>query len=174
MADLNDLTQNVNIWDDDKQKSVTVTTDGAKQRLDVEATLVAAGGQPVFSLQPFVPVMPYNSAGQALTTSWTTLLDYSGTEGKLDFIAAATGTSNYKIRLTIDTVEVFDISMADLNAIGLTNAVNVNIWAETALKNFRYRPLHPIDFVDSIKVEAAMTTGTGTMYWLINYRTISV
>jgi len=35
MSDLNDLTQNVNIWNDEKSKSVTVTTDGAKERLDV-------------------------------------------------------------------------------------------------------------------------------------------
>jgi len=36
MSDLNDLTQNVNIWNDEKSKSVTVTTDGAKERLDVQ------------------------------------------------------------------------------------------------------------------------------------------
>jgi hypothetical protein len=60
--------------------------------------------------------------------------------------------------------------MADLNAIGLTNATNVNIWAETALKNFRYRPLEPVDFTDSLKIEAAMTTGTGTIFYLINHR----
>lgn len=35
MADINDLTQNVNIWDESKTKAVTVTTDGSKQRLDV-------------------------------------------------------------------------------------------------------------------------------------------
>jgi len=37
MADLNDRTQNVNIWNDEKTKSVTVTTDGAKERLDVDS-----------------------------------------------------------------------------------------------------------------------------------------
>jgi hypothetical protein len=120
-----------------------------------------------------VPVVAFDSAGTALTTAWTTIVNYSGSAGKLDFIACVTGTSNYKVRLTIDTLEIFDLSMADLNAIGLTNAVNVNIWAENANKNFRYRPLAPMDFTDSLKIEVAMTTGTGTLYWLVNYRTQS-
>jgi hypothetical protein len=169
MADLNDLTTNVNIWNDAKTKAVTVTTDGAKERLDVQALI--EGG--TFSLKPFVPVVAYDSSGTALTTSWTTIVNYTGGEGRLDFISCALGASTYKVRLTVDGTEVFDIAMSDLNILGLTNAVNVNIWAETALKNFRYRPLAPIDFTTSLKIELAMTTGTGTAYWLVNYRTQS-
>jgi len=169
MADLNDLTQNVNIWDDAKSKAVDVITEAGYDRLAVQAQI--EGGS--FSLKPFVPVVTFNATGTSLTTSWTTILNYTGGEGRLDFISVSTGTSNYKVRLTIDGSEIFDIEMDDLNALGLTNAVNVNIWAETALKNFRYRPLAPTDFTSSLKVELAMTTGTGTAYWLINYRTQS-
>ena len=169
MADLNDQTQNVNIWDDAKTKSVTVTTDGSHERLDVDARIAGA----TFSLNPFTPVISFDSAGTALTTSWTTVVDYSGGQGSLDFIAVSLGTSNYKVRLTIDGTEIFDIAMSDLNTIGLVNAVNVNIWAETALKNFRYRPLTPVDFTTSLKIELAMTTGSATAYWLINYRVIA-
>ena len=165
MADQNDLTRNVNIANDDNSKLVTVTTDGLKERLDV-----SLGDQLSFQLQAFTPVVVFDSAGLSITTSWSTLLDYSASGGKLDFIACSVGSSNYKVRLTIDGVEIFDIAMSDLNAIGLTNAVNVNIWAETALKNFRYRPLISVDFNTSLKVEAAMTTGTGTLFYLINYR----
>lgn len=45
MADLNDLTQNVNIWDDAKSKAVTITTDGSKERLDVDASVSVASSR---------------------------------------------------------------------------------------------------------------------------------
>lgn len=168
MADLNDLTTNVNIWDDAKTKSVSVITDGSDERLAVDAKLSESGL--TFQLSAYTPVVTFDSAGTALTTAWTTLLNVTGTAGKLDFIASFVNTSNYKIRLTVDASVIFTISMGDLNAIGLTNAVNVNIWAENANKNFRYRPLDTIDFTDSLKIEAAMTTGSDTIYWLINHR----
>jgi len=168
MADQNDLTTNVNIANDGNTKLVTVTTDGSKERLDVDATI--SGG--AFQIQPFTPVVDFDSAGVALTTSWTTLVTKTG-EGKLDFIACSAGSSNYKIRLTVDSSIIFDIAMSDLNAIGLTNAVNVNIWAETALKNFRYRPFNSVDYTTDLKVEAAMTSGTGTLYYLITHRVLA-
>ena len=164
MADLTNRQTETNIFGPGN-KQITSTTDASKERLDV-----ALGDALSFQLQAFTPVVVYDSTGVALTTAWSTLVDYSTTGGKLDFIATSTGTSNYKVRLTIDGVETFDIAMSDLNAIGLTNAVNVNIWAETALKNFRYHPLISVDFNTSLKVEAAMTSGTGTLFYLINYR----
>ena len=166
MADIQDYTQNTSIYDESANAPVTTTVEGSKRRLDVSI----GDGDTTFQLQPFTPVVTFDSTGTALTTSWTTIVNYTGGDGKLDFIAVATGTSNYKVRLTIDGTEIFDIAMADLNAIGLTNAVNVNIWAETALKNFRYRPLISVDFTTSLKIELAMTIGTGTAYWLVNYR----
>ena len=42
MADINDPTQNVTIWNDAKGKNVTVTTDGSKERLDVSAAFTPA------------------------------------------------------------------------------------------------------------------------------------
>lgn len=172
MADIND--QNVDISlhsaSDNTQKiEMYYDSDLGGYRVPVQALI--DGG--TFSLQPFTPVITYDSTGTALTTSWTTIVNYSGTSGSLDFIAVSLGTSNYKVRLTVDGSEVYDIAMSDLNTIGLVNAVNVNIWAETALKNFRYRPLTPVDFTTSLKIEIAMTTGTGTAYWLVNYRVLS-
>lgn len=51
MGDLNDQTQNVNIWNDEKSKSVTVTTDNGKERLDVSpgATDETTGNQIIIS-----------------------------------------------------------------------------------------------------------------------------
>ena len=169
MPDINNPTDNVTIFGGDNPalaKAITSETDGLKERLHVQALI--DGG--TFSLLPFVPVVKFDSTGVALTTAWTTLEEVTTTLGKLDFIACSTITSNYKVRLTVDGVEIFDIAMADLNSIGLSNAVNVDIWAETALKNFRYRPQAPVDFTTGFKVEAAMTTGTGTLKYMINHR----
>ena len=166
MADITDLTQNISIHDDTDDVAVTTTTDGSKRRLDVQALI--DGG--TFSLSPFVPKTSYDATGVAITTTWTTLKEITTTQGKLDFIATSTGTSNYKIRLTVDGTECFDVSMAALGSIGLSNAVNVDIWAETALKNFRYRPQAPVDFTTGYKIEAAMTTGTGTVKYMILHR----
>ena len=48
MADINDLTRNVNIWNDEKSKSVTVTTNGSKEALDVN--IAGDDGTPVNGL----------------------------------------------------------------------------------------------------------------------------
>lgn len=149
-------------------KIVSVITDGSEERLAVDAKL--ATSDLTFQLAANTPQLDFDSAGLAITTAWSTLVEVTGTAGKLDMIACVLGSSNYRVRLTVDSTEIFDLSMSDLNAIGLTNAVNVEIWAETALKNFRYRPNVPVDFTDNMKIEVAMTTGTGTLYYLINYR----
>jgi hypothetical protein len=165
MSDDVNVTSNSTIWDETGAKAVTVTTDGAKERLDV-----SLGSDLEFQLQAFTPVVDFDATGTALTTSWTTLVDVTSTAGKMDFIASAAGSSNYKIRLTVDGTIDFDISMSDLANIGLSNATNVEMWAETANKNFRYHPNQPLDFTTSMKVEAAMTTGTGTLYWMVIHR----
>lgn len=166
MADINDLTQNVNIWNDDKSKSVTVTTDGAKERLDVQALI--EGG--TFQLQAYAPVTNFNSTGVTLNTStWTTLLTVSAA-GKLDFIACAGRTSSYRVRLTVEGNVCFDISMSDLNLLGLSNAANVALWTETANKNFRYHPKTPVDFATSVLVEAKAVAFTPILRYLIAHR----
>ena len=172
MADIVNPTSNVTLFGGDNpalSTAITSTSDGVKERLDVQALI--DGG--TFSLQPFVPNVVFDAVGYSLTTAWYAIVDITGFAGRLDFISCVVGNSLYKVRLTVDGSVIFDISMAELNKLGLTNAVNVNIWAETALKNFRYRPLTPVDFTDSLKVEVAMTTGSNTLYWLVNYRTQS-
>jgi len=171
MADQNDLTTNVNIANDDNSKLVDVITDlNSKERLAVDAFLT--GGN--FQLSPFVPVLEFDSTGISLNTStWTTLLNHTSETGKLDFIACVGGSSSYRVRLTVDGTEVFDISMADLNSIGLANATNVPIWAETANKNFRYNPTEGVDYTDSLLIEAMATTASPTLKYLISHREIA-
>ncbi len=168
MADPNDLNLNVSFHSatDDSEQIEMVLDDGTF-KVPVLATIL--GG--TFQLQPYVPKVDFDSTGVALNTStWTEILNVTSTLGKLDFIAMVGTSSNYRVRLTVDGTEVLDISMADLNAIGLSNAINVSIWAETANKNFRYHPKAPVDFTDSLKIEAMAVTGTPTVTHLITYR----
>lgn len=145
-------------------KPGTLTDDN---KINVEANIT--GG--TFQLRPYVPYTSFNSSGVSInSTEWTNLLSITGTPGKIGFIACAASTSNYRVRLTIDTLVVFNLAMSDLNFIGLSNAVNVAIWAETALKNFRYHPRTEADFTDSVSVDAMTTTGTDTLTYLISYR----
>jgi len=168
VADLNDLTQNVNIWNDDKSKSVTVTTSGAKELLDV---LSVIDPDSAFNLQAFNPLSDYDTTGVVTNiTTWDTLVDVTSTRGRLSFIAMVSGTSNYEIRITIDAVVFITISMADLSTLGLSNATNVEMWVETAGKNFRYSPKEPVDFTDSMKVEVRSTSATPTVRHMVLYK----
>jgi len=169
MGDSTDETIDVAIWNEARTKTVTTTTDGATERLDVDATIV--GGS--FQLQEFVPVVVIDPTGVSLSTgAWNTLLNVTSTQGKLDFIGCAGGSSNYRVRVTMDSLLIFNVSMADLNSIGLSNDVNVPMRAETALKNFRYRPLEGVDFTTSILIEAQATSATPTLTSLISYRKV--
>jgi len=150
---------------------ITAASVTSTHRLQVTAQLEAGGTNPVFTLQPFVPVVNYDSSGTSIdSATFTSFLSVTGTEGKLDFIACAGLTSNYRIRVTIDGTQIYDIAMSDLNAIGLANATNVELWAETANKNFRYRPNIPVDFTTSLLVEGKATGATLTLYYLIAHR----
>lgn len=169
MADLNDEIPNVNLYDA-AGNPIHVEDISGDKYLGVKAIL---DQDTSFQLQPFVPKVHFNSTPASLATSpsWTTLLSVSGVRGKLSHIAIAGSTSTYRVRLTVDTVEVFSIAMSDLSAIGLSNAVNVVMWAETADKNFRYTPREAVDFTDSFLVEAQLVSGSPTVTRLITYRT---
>jgi hypothetical protein len=165
MADLSDRTDNVSIGNDANTKIVTVSTDGAKERLDVAATIEGS-----FQLEAFTPVINFSSAATALATSptWTSLLSVTDA-GKLDFIAIAGSLSGYRVRLTVDAVVIFNLAMSDLSAIGLDSS-NAIVWAEVAAKNFRYRPNEGVDFETSFLVEAQLISGSPTVSWLVQHR----
>ena len=171
MADLNDLTQNVNIWNDDKSKAVTVTTDGAKERLDVDANVT--GG---VTIQAFTPLVDFSVANTALNTSTDTSLfsDAGPNAGKIDFINIDGSNSNYEVVLKVDGVEIFRLSPTTVGTtLGMTGNTGLQtpFWTETANKNFRYHPNQPADFTDSWEILAkATTTPTPTVNWLTTHR----
>lgn len=166
MSDGLELTNNNTIYSEDGSKAVTVTTDGIRERLDV-----SLGSALSFQLQAFTPLTAVDSTGVSLSTgAWTTLLNVTATKGKLNFIACSGSTSSYRVRVTVDGVESYNVSMDDLNSIGLANATNVEIWAETANKNFRYHPKTPVDFTSSILIELQATSATPTVTSYVSYR----
>lgn len=137
-------------------------------RLEVGAKI--EGGS--FQLTPFTPIINFVSDDSVSlnTSTWTTLANITSTSGKLDFIAVAGSSSNYRIRVTVDGNEIYDIAMFDLSALNLSNATNVPIWADTADKNFRYHPKQAVDFTDSLLIEAMATSATPTVNYIITHR----
>ena len=100
MADLNDLTTNVNIWNDDKSKSVTVTTDGPKERLDVAATIEAAGNFPL--------EVQYNKSFAAVNANeWQEVADYTvptGYQFSVTSFRCYSATAGEEARVIVETI----------------------------------------------------------------------
>jgi len=112
----------------------------------------------------------YDVTGDILNTSTdVVLLAISGFSGVLDFVACVGNNSSYIIAIEIDGTERIRISMPDLGTLGLGNATNVDIWAETANKNFRFRPTN-VGFTTGFRILARATTGTPTVKHLCLYR----
>lgn len=168
MADDDNVTDNVTLWDNDGDREVSIITDGSEERLAVDSLIT--GGN--FQLQPFTPVFDFDTSDTSLNTSTdTSLKNVTSTTGKIDFIAIVGSQSNYEVVLKVDGSEILRITMSILGAdIGLANATNVPLWVETANKNFRYSPKQGVDFTDSFELLAKATSGTPTVNWLVNYR----
>ena len=164
MSDLNDYTQNVNIWNDAKTKSVTVTTDGSKERLDVNAAIDYDESPTKYQLKTHK-----DTTGTVVTTSDTTLFTFTG-QGVIDLVACNSATSsNWGVVIIIDGVERLRLTMAELGSdLGLTDS-NFDIVAQTANKQFRWKPTQ-IGFSTSFTVKAYATTGTQTLPHLILFR----
>ena len=158
MADINDLTQNVNLWNDDKSKSVTVTTDGAKERLDCNidgSSIIVSDSE---SATKYQMRTDFDAVGDILNVSTDVVLhEVTGQSGTLDFVAVTGTNSNFEIAVEVDGTERIRISMTELGAIGLANATNVPFWAEVALKNFRYSPNIPVGYITGFRILALAT-----------------
>ena len=156
------------------------------RRGDLEVRIVGTDGQTEASvtsnnrlqtqayLEPFVAKSDYDTGNNYVSSgTYTSYINVTSTVGKIDFIGVVSNNSNYQVRLTIDGAEVYDISMTDLNTLGLANATNVEIWAESANKRFRHHPHVAMDFTNSFKLEAISTGTTVTTQWIVMYREAS-
>jgi hypothetical protein len=168
MADQNDLTRNATLYDENGNQ-VGVILDGSTYRLsvDAKATIVDNESPTRYQLKTDFDASP----GDTLNTSTDTVLfTYTG-DGVIDFISIAGSNASYEVAVEIDGTERIRISMSELGTtLGLSNATNVDMWVETANKNFRYRP-QQIGFTTGFRVLAKATgTPLPTVYHLIIYR----
>jgi len=169
MADLNDYTQNVNIWNDEKTKSVTVTTDGSKERLDVN---VAGAVSIDYDESPtkYQLKTDFDADGTSVASSPdTTLFTYSGS-GVMDLVSVNCLTSsNWGIDIEIDGTSRLRITMSELGSdLGLTDG-NFDVVSQTANKQFRWHPSQ-IGFTTSFTIKAFATGSTVTLNHLIMFR----
>jgi hypothetical protein len=156
MADLAiDDTIDVNIANDAGTKKVTVTTDGSKERLDVDANV--SGG---ISLSQFAPKWEYSVTTQALTNGVDTSIQLVTAKGHLDFVQIVCKNSSYETIIKIDGLEVLRIEQSDLGTIGLlsSNSTNIPIYAASASKIFAFDPAIPDDFTTSFEILVKATS----------------
>lgn len=168
MADLTDETQNVNIWNDEKTKSVTVTTDGAKQRLDVDASISGS-----ITLSTTTPRWNYSVTSVGLTSGVdTTVFTYTGA-GFIDFVQMIAKNSSYETIIIVDSVEQLRITQSQLGTIGLlsSNSTGIPIYAASASKIFSLLPNQPFAFTTDITIKIKATaTGNNLDGWMITWR----
>ena len=115
MADLNDLTQNVNIWNDAKTKSVTVTTDGSFERLDVSTSDVTDPRKGSFINQP-------------LENGGSSEINVDGSVTPVSFIAEPNTNKNlivYRLLLVMEDASMSWTKFGGLTA--LTNGVDIKV-----------------------------------------------
>ena len=164
MADLNDDTQNVTIYDE-LGNPVKVFLNATGNRLAVDATISGDESPTKYAVR-----MHIDPIGVVVGATDVSLFAFTGAPGLLDFVATSSGNASYEVAVLIDGVEVFRTTMADIGSIGLSNASNVPIWAENANKNYRYNPKSGSGFENSFDVVARATTGTQTLTHMIMYR----
>ena len=165
MSDLNDLTQNISIHDEVSEAAVTTTTVGSKVYLDTATTVVNNESPTKYQLKT-----DYDATGVSVASSPdTTLYTYSGS-GVIDLVAVnCTTSSAWGVDIIIDGTSRLRIAMSDLGSnLGLTNS-DFAVVAETANKQFRWRPTQ-IGFTTSFTIKAYATGSTVTLAYLIMYR----
>jgi len=162
MADITDDTLNTTLYDE-LGNAVTVVL-GTKNQLAVDATISGDESPTKYQLR-----WDIDAVGDSVPSTDTLLFSFSGT-GILDFIATSSGNAGYDISIIIDGSERFRTTMAELGAIGLSNAVNVPVWAETALKNFRINPSEGFGFSTGFDVYAKSTGAARTITHAVMWR----
>jgi len=171
MADDNNVTDNASIWDEPGDRAVTITTDGAKERLDCNmdgSEIIISDSE---SATKYQMKTDFDAVGDLLNVTTDTVLHSVTGTGTLDFVAVTGSNANFEITIEVDGTERIRITMGELAAIGLSNATNVPFWAETANKNFRYSPNIPVGYTTSFRILAkASGTPLPTVKHLTLYR----
>ena len=166
MSDINDDTINSTLYDE-LGNPVNVVNESGIYRLAVTGNVSISGDESPTKYQLRWDIDP---VGDTVTSTDTLLFTFTGI-GICDFVAIAAGNSTYEAIVKVDGIEQFRASMSDLGSVGLTNAVNVPVWAENANKLFRLRPLNGFGFSNSFSVWARATgTSLSNVTHAVMYR----
>jgi len=170
MSDQNDLTTNVTLYDE-AGNPVDIILDGSIYRLACDVTgseIIVSDSE---SATKYQMQTDYDAVGTTLNTSTDEVLFSTTGTGTLDFVAITGSNANFQIAIEVDGTERIRITMAQLSAIGLSNATNVPFWAEVANKNFRYSPNIPVGYTASFRILAKATGAPlATVDHLVMYR----
>jgi len=151
MADQNDRSTDVSIHNEATDVAVTTTTDGAKERLDVDASITGE-----VTISSSVPRWDWDVIKHNLTSGVDFSLFTTGTgvTGFIDFIQVLAKNSSYETALIIDGIEELRISQADLGTMGLlsSNSTGIPLYAASASKIFSVHPNQPFHFSDSFEL----------------------
>ncbi len=171
MADISNPTQNVTLFGGDNPalaKAITSTTDGSKERLDVDsyATIVNNESPTRYQLKT-----DYDATGDLLTSAADVeLFSYTG-DGVIDLICVSNSvSSNYLVAIEIDGTERIRITMNDLGSNLALTSGTTSFWTETANKNFRYHPNSEVGFSTGFRVLARATGANTTVTHFVAYR----
>ena len=117
----------------------------------------------------------YDADGVQTLYGTDTSLVYHEGKGRLDFIAITGSNSNYLVDILVNGTSRLRITMSDLaSEIGLSLSGNVDIWAEVASKNFRYKPT-AVGYGTSfeIKVAATQSNQRPVLTYLVLWRDVT-
>ncbi len=171
MANLaDDPTKNVSIYSDDNTKAVTVTTDGAKERLDVNANI--EGSVTISTTQPR---WDYDNTSTSLTNGVDTSVFSipATTIGFIDFLQIIVNKATFQSILIIDGVEELRIDQSTLSDIGLlsSNSTGIPIYAASAQKIFSVHPNQPFNFQSSFEIQIQATAAqTSLLGYMVTWR----
>jgi hypothetical protein len=162
-------TGDVTLYNEDGSKAVSIITDGAVERLAVE---VSGAVSIDYDESPtkYQLYTDYDATGVSVAASPdTTLYTFTGS-GVIDLVAITCATSsNWGVVIIIDGTERLRINMNDLGSnLGLTDSA-FDVVAQTANKQFRWRPTQ-IGFTTSFTIKAFATGTAVTLAHLVMFR----
>jgi len=168
MADNPVTDENNVVLYDDLGNKVGIVLDGSTYRLAVDssATIVNNESPTKYQLKT-----DYDTTGDLLTSAADVVLySYTG-DGVLDFVGVSNATtSNYEVAIEVDGTERIRINMSNLGSVLSLTSGDVPMWAETANKNFRYRPFEPIGFSTGFRILARATGANTTVTHITMFR----
>jgi len=168
MADQNDITRDVTLYDELGNK-VAVVADGSIFRLGVDAKItggvVPQRSSPKFDFQT-TPIV-------VADTVEVSLKSVTG-KGALDFFTFTASKSDWEFIIKIDGSEELRISSEDMSDLSLesSNATTIPLFASNADKTFTLHPNVGMDFKTSFDLRFKATSSGQDVIWFAKWREV--